>query len=118
MIALGTVRLASFASSDSVETASNPRKDRHSSAAPVKTEPNPSTVPSPASGAIRFTLPDPDIEAIDITTNTAMNRNCNPMMTTLAHDTETMPTMLSIVTAAIATRIHTHVGTAGSAAPI
>ena len=75
-------------------------------------------MPSPASGAIRFTLPDPEIEEIDITTNTAMNTNCNPMMTTLAHDTETMPRMLRIVTTAIATRIHTHVGTAGSAAPM
>ena len=36
MIACGTVRLASLASSDSVDTASNPRKDRHRMAAPAR----------------------------------------------------------------------------------
>ena len=36
MMAFGTVRVGSFASSDSVDTASNPRKDRHRIAAPAK----------------------------------------------------------------------------------
>ena len=55
---------------------------------------------------------------IDITTKTAINTNCIPMITTLAHDTDTMPTMFRIVTIPMASRIHTHVGTPGSAAPI
>ena len=36
MIARGTVRVGSFASSESVDTASNPRKDRHRIAAPAR----------------------------------------------------------------------------------
>ena len=57
MIACGTVRLASLASSDSVDTASNPRKDRHRIAAPAKIGLIPSALPSPVNGAIRSTVP-------------------------------------------------------------
>ena len=61
MIARGTLRVGSLASSESVETASNPRKDRHSTAAPAAMTPNPRAVPSPVNGAIRSTLPLPEI---------------------------------------------------------
>ncbi len=49
---------------------------------------------------------------------TTMKIVCMPMMTKLAHDTDTMPTMLRIVTIAIDTMIHTHCGTAGIASPM
>src|SRR5882757_600716 len=116
MMALGTLRIGSFASSDSVEIASNPRNDRHRIAAPARTGPAPVTVPSPVSGVIKFTVPELETAATDITTNTTMNTACNPMTKTFALATETIPIMFNTVTKTIEIRIHTHGGTAGIAA--
>ena len=116
MIARGTFRLGSLASSESVETASNPRKDRHSTAAPAAMTPNPPADPSPVSGAIRSTLPLPEIFTSASTTNVMMKMVCTAMMTMLARATETMPMMLRTVTIAIPTRTNTQAGTAGNAA--
>src|SRR5882757_6948592 len=116
MIALGTVRVGSLASSDSVETASNPRKDKHRIAAPAKIGLAPPTVPSPANGATRLTLPVRVIVTKAITTRTTMKISCSARSRKVTRATETMPTMLRIVTTTIAIRIHTHGGTAGIAA--
>ena len=116
MMALGTVRLGSLASSDIVDTASKPRNDRQRIAAPAKIGPAPPTVPSPVNGAIRLTLPTLLIVTKAITTKTTMKMICSARRRKLARATETMPTMLSTVTTTIAIRIHTHGGTAGIAA--
>ncbi len=116
MMAFGTVRVGSFASSDRVDTASNPRKDRQRMAAPAKIGVTPLTVPSPLNGATRFTLPYPAMVTKAITTSTTMKMICSARSRKLARATDTMPMMLSTVTRAIAIRIHTHGGTAGTAA--
>src|SRR3954470_14060151 len=116
MIALGTVRVGSFASSDSVDTASNPRKDRQRIAAPAKIGLAPLTEPSPVNGATRLTLPALVIVTNAITTSTTMKISCKASSRKLARATDTMPTMLRIVTTTTAMMIHTHGGTAGMAA--
>src|ERR1700712_2178854 len=116
MMARGTVRVGSFASSERVDTASNPRNDRHRIAAPAKIGLHPLTVPSPVNGAMRFTLPSSDVATKAITMNTRMNTICTARSTKWARATDTMPTMFRTVTNAIDTRIHTHGGTAGMAA--
>lgn len=115
-IARGTERLGSFASSDSVETASKPRKDRQRIAAPAMTAPNPSTVPSPVNGAARSTEPEPEMVAKERTAKVRMKIPWAAMMTMFARATETMPMMLRIVTRTMATRTKTHEGTIGRAA--
>ncbi len=116
MIARGTLRVGSLASSDSVETASNPRKDKHSTAAPAAMTPNPPAVPSPVSGAIRSTLPLPEIFTSASAMNVTMKMVCTATIRKLARATETMPMMLSTVTIAIPTRMKTQAGIAGNAA--
>src|SRR6476469_5881516 len=116
MMALGTVRVGSLASSDRVDTASNPRKDRQRMAAPAKIGVTPPTVPSPVNGATRFTLPYPEIVTKAITTSTTMKMICSAMIMKVAPAHHTMPTILSTVPTAIGIKIHTHGGTAGTAA--
>ena len=116
MIALGTLRLASLASSDSVDTASKPRNDRHRMAAPAKTGPRPPAEPSPVNGAARSTVPRPDSDATTNTAKTTMKMAWIAMMRALARATETMPTMLSTVTIAMVTTMITQAGSAGTAA--
>src|SRR5689334_2086717 len=72
MIARGTVRFGSLASSESVDTASNPRKDRHRMAAPARIGLNPGAVPSPRNGAMKSTLPVWDSVTQDMMMNTTM----------------------------------------------
>src|SRR5690625_7517555 len=76
MIARGTVRFGSLASSDSVETASKPRKDRHRIAAPAMTLSNPGAVPSPVNGAARSTVPVPDSDEIPSAAKARMKIAC------------------------------------------
>ena len=116
MIARGTLRVGSLASSASVDTASKPRNDRHRIAAPASTGLNPGAVPSPLKGAIRSTVPLCDNVTNDSTRNTTMNTACITMIRRLARATETMPMMLSTVTMAIVMSTNTHAGTAGIAA--
>ena len=116
MMARGTPRRGSLASSDSVDTASNPRNDRHRIAAPASTGPRPVAVPSPVNGAARSTLPPPNVSPSASTTNVTMKIACTAMIRKLARATDTMPTMLSTVTKPIATSTITHSGSAGSAA--
>jgi hypothetical protein len=116
MIAVGTLRVGFLASSDNVDTASKPRNDRHRIAAPAKIGLIPDALPSPVKGAIGSTVPIPDTFTRASTTNVTMKIACTAMMRKLALATETMPTMLSTVTTAIATRMITHAGIAGIAA--
>src|ERR1700712_4971120 len=116
MMARGTVRVGSFASSESVDTASNPRNDRQRIAAPAKIGLHPPTVPSPVNGDITFTVPSFDVATNAITMNTTMKTICTASSTKLARATDTMPTTLSTVTTTIDSRIHAHGGTAGMAA--
>jgi hypothetical protein len=116
MIAFGTSRLASLASSESVDTASNPRNDRHRMAAPASTGPMPPAVPSPRKGAMTSTLPEPEMVATAMTRNTTMKIAWMAMIRKLARATETMPTMLSTVTMPMVTTMMTHGGIAGTAA--
>ena len=103
MMARGTSRVGRRASSDSVDTASKPRKDRHSTAAPAKITPTPVALPSPVHGAARSTLPLPLRVASAITTKVPMKTVCTAMMSALARATETMPTTLRTVTSPTAT---------------
>ena len=116
MMARGTSWVGRLASSDSVETASKPRKDRHSTAAPAKTTPRPEAVPSPRNGAAMSTPPVPVRVTIAIARKVTMKTVCTAMMTKLARATDTMPTMLSTVTIATDTTMKTHAGIAGNAA--
>src|ERR1700748_147466 len=101
MIARGTVRLGSLASSESVDTASNPRNDRHRIAAPATIGLNPGAVPSPRSGAMKSTAPDWVSVTQARMRKTTMKIACTAMMTKLARSTDTMPMMLSTVTIAM-----------------
>src|SRR6478672_6825637 len=107
MMARGTLRVGSLASSDSVDTASKPRNDRHRIAAPASTGFNPGALPSPLSGSIRSTVPLCDNVTTASTRNTTMNTACIAMINILARATETIPIVM---------RTNTHGGTAGIAA--
>src|SRR5690242_16579990 len=115
MMARGTERVGFFASSDKVETASKPKNDRHSTAAPAKTGPTPRAVPSPRNGAAGSTEPDLVTVTIDSTTKTTMKMVWAAMMTKLVRLTETMPMMLSTVTSAMDPTTHTQAGITGRA---
>src|SRR6185295_8557527 len=83
MMARGTLRVGSLASSDSVDTASNPRNDRHKIAAPASIGLSPVALPSPANGAIKSTVPLCDNVTNDSTRNTTMNTTCIAMISML-----------------------------------
>ncbi|MNN65780.1 hypothetical protein D3C81_1813080 [compost metagenome] len=114
MIARGTSRRASRHSSARVETASKPRNDRHSTAAPAIRAPKPGCEPSPSSGDSRSSgWPASDWQ--DRATNTTMNTICAPTIRLLVLATEWMPTTLSTVTRAIDASAIDQAGMAGKA---
>jgi hypothetical protein len=111
-IALGIFRRGSSVSSDSVETASKPRNDSASTAAPAKTAPV--SMPEPANGDVQeCTSTSPVIRPIASTANTAMKMNCAAMRTKFMLDSSRMPRMFRPVTSATATTIHSACGVLG-----
>src|SRR5699024_10257659 len=116
MIARGTVRFGSLASSDSVETASQPRKDRHRIAAPAMTLANPGAGPAPGQGAARSTVRVPDADESRSAAKARVKIACAAMIAMFARATDTMPMMLRTVTRAIAATTNTHAGIIGKAA--
>ena len=97
-----------------VETASNPRKDRHSTAAPASTGPRPTPLapPSPVKGRPGSKLPVA-IVLIASATKTTTKTAWIAMMIEFALSMVVMPTMLRTVTSASDPRNPTHTGIEG-----
>ena len=113
MIARGTVRRESFASSESVETESNPRNDRHRIAAPWNSGPTPATVPSPVNGSSGFTwwpVADPTVSTTNATMKIGLHGDHNEVRAGDRHDADDF----RIVTITTAAMIHTAFGIAGN----
>ena len=113
-------RRGSGVSSAIVDTASNPRNDRHSTAAPASSGPRPdegSTPPAayealPTNGSHGLTSAPTAPTAI--TTNVTTNSTWAVMMATLALAMDSMPITFSTVTATMAVTMNTHGAMAGN----
>lgn len=109
-IASGTVRRGSRVSSDSVDTASKPRNDRHRIAEPAKI-----ACASPYAGsASAGSSPAPAATCAAAATNTAMNTSWLAIRIRFTRLTSRMPTMFNPVTSTMLATIHTLAGTAGN----
>ena len=116
-MARGMVRVASLVSSDSVETASNPRKERHRMAAPAATAVNwKSWEMKGCSGLMLCARPEivRKLMIAKVITNSAWM----PTSTLFSPAAILMPMTLSAVTRAMATTMTPQIGICGRAALI
>ncbi len=114
-MARGMSRCGSRVSSARVETASKPRNDRHSTAAPAINGAKPGWLPSPTKGRLRSSEGMPARCLTAMATNTTAKTNWAPTITLLMPATELMPITLSTVTRPIAASTKTQAGTIGKA---